>query len=264
LDYARNAADEYRALGNEAGLAAALFEIAACCSVSGDVAAADPYLHEALEISTRLGDIRRMGEVLNGMAVGEGWRGNTLRARELLEQSLELFRRLEDDRGVAARLGNLGDLAAVSGDYEAAVSLSRQSLAILERLHDPQSTAWQLLNIGAFELKRGNTEAAPSVLRRALELLREHLDDWLSANCVDVLSRFALTQQDWARAYRLATFADGVFESIGVPRQPPDQLDRERVVREAAARLGKSGERREAARAREMTWSEVLNEAASL
>ncbi|HEY9179953.1 MAG TPA: tetratricopeptide repeat protein, partial [Candidatus Baltobacteraceae bacterium] len=264
LECAMVAVEEYRALGDEIGLASALSEVAAAHAGLGDVDRGQPCLHEALEITTRMGDIRRMGDVLNGMAMAEGWRGNHLRARDLYEQSLELFRRLENDRGVASLLGNLGDLAAVVGDYERAISLSRQSLAILERLHDPQSTAWQLTNIGCFELKRGNIEAARPVLRRALELVREYQDDWLSANCVDALSRLALAQQDVACAYRLALFADGVFDGIGVPRQPPDELDRERVVREALAHLDESAEHAERERAKAMTWSDVLREAAQI
>lgn len=264
LSCAMSAVEEYRALGDQTHLSAALFEVAACYSGLGEYDAADPYLHEALEISTRLGDLRRMGDTLNGMALAEGWRGNTLRARELLEQSLDIFRRLEDDRGVASLLGNLGDLAAVVGDYERAISLSRQSLAILERLHDPQSTAWQLTNIGCFELKRGNAESARPALRRALELLQEHQDDWLSANCVDALARLALAQRDWERAYRLTCFADGIFQSIGVPRQPPDQLDRERVFREAASHLNIGVEEELDRAASEMSWSDVLREAAQI
>jgi tetratricopeptide (TPR) repeat protein len=171
---------------------------------------------------------------------------------------------LENDRGIAALLGNLGDLAAVVGDYERAVNLSRQSLAILERLHDPQSTTWQLTNIGCFELKRGNVDAARPALRRALELVQEHQDDWLGANCVDGFSRLALASNDWSAAYRLALFADGIFRSIGVPRQPPDQLDRERVEREAAAQLGSSGEAQQRARAQRMSWSDVLSVVAEI
>lgn len=258
LDYARQAVEEYRALGDEAGLASALFEVAIAYSGLGDVDASDPYLSEALQICSRLGDLRRMADVLNGMALSESWRGNTLRARELYEQSLELFRRLENDRGVASLLGNLGDLAATVGDYERAVNLSRQSLAILERLHDPQATAWQLTNIGCFELKRENADAARPALRRALELVREHQDDWLSANCIDAFSRLALVGNDWAAAYRLALFADGVFRSIGVPRQPPDQIDHERVIREATTYVSANTEEELRRNAHDTTWVDVL------
>jgi diguanylate cyclase (GGDEF)-like protein len=260
LDAALQSAELYRSLGDEAGLSAALFEAAAAYSGLGDIDAADPVLQESLEISTRIGNVRRMADALNGMAVAEQWRDHPKRAQELLEQSLALFRKLEDDRGVASLLGNLGDLAATVGEYDRAVELSRQSLAILERLHDPQSTGWQLLNLGAFELKRHNLDAARPALRRALDLVREYQDEWLSANCVDALARLALAEKDWTRALRLAAFASASFESIGVPRQPPDQLDYEHLVREAKVAVGPNTADKQIARARKMTWPDVLKE----
>ncbi len=240
LESALLSVDLCRRIGDDRGLAAALFEAAAASSGIGDIDGAEPFLDEALEIARRIGDVRRTADVLNCKSLAQNWRGEPQRARELLEQSLQLFRDLEDDRGVASLLGNLGDLAATVGEYDRAVSLTRQSLAILERLHDAQSTGWQLLNLGAFELKRGNVEAARPALRRALEMLREHRDDWLSANCLDCLSRLSLVEKDWQRALRLAGFADGVFDTIGVPRQPPDQADYEKVVREAQSAVGYS------------------------
>jgi len=201
-----------------------------------------------------------MADVLNGQALSENWRGRAERAREMLEESLALFRKLEDDRGVASLLGNLGDLAATQGNYDRAVTLSRQSLAILERLHDAPSTGWQLLNLGSFELKRGNVEAARSALRRSLELVREYQDDWLSANCLDCISRLAILEKDWRRALRLAGFADCVLQSIGVPRQPPDQIDYEAVVREACAAVGEGG-RTEMQSAHTLKWPEAFHEA---
>ncbi len=261
LDAALQSVQLYRELGDERGLSAALFEAAAASSGIGDIDRADPWLAEALEIAQRTGDVRRMADVINGQALAENWRGHWTRAREMLEHSLALFRQLEDDRGVASLLGNLGDLAATVGDYDRAVALSRQSLAILERLHDAQSTGWQLLNLGAFELKRGNVEAARPALRRALELVREYQDDWLSANCLDCLSRLALVEKDWGRALRLAGFADGVLESIGVPRQPPDQLDYENVVREARSAVGSEAAASQMSGARAMAWSQALREA---
>lgn len=258
LDAALQAVDAYRELHDERGLAASLFEAAAALAGLGDTDAADAHLREGLEIGTRIGEKRLMGDMLNGMAVGEQWRGHVQRARELLEQSLCLFRELEDDRGVASLLGNLGDLAAMVGEYDRAVTLTRQSLAILERLHDPQSTAWQLLNLGAFELKRHNADAARPALRRSLELLREYRDDWLSANCVDGFARLALAEKEWTRALQFAAFADTVFVSVGVPRQPPDQLDYEFLMREAKVAIGLEAAQAAQAEGAAMNWADVM------
>jgi predicted ATPase len=260
LEAALESVAAYRSLGDERGLAAALFEVAAAHSGLGNIDAADPFLQESLDISTRIADVRRMADALNGMAVAEQWRDHPKRARELLEQSLALFRKLEDDRGVASLLGNLGNLAATVGEYDRAVELSRQSLAILERLHDPQSTGWQLLNLGSFELKRKNVDAARPALLRALELVREYQDDWLSANCVDALAQLASVENEWLRALRLAFFADRLFESIGVPRQPPDQLDYEHLVREAKVAVGLDSAEKECVSAQKMSWPDVLRD----
>jgi tetratricopeptide (TPR) repeat protein len=264
LESALQSAAMCRSLGDERGLAAALFEVAAAHSGLGDIDDADTFLHEALEISTRIGDIRRMADALNGMALAEQWRDHPKRARELLEQSLALFRKLEDDRGVASLLGNLGNLAAMVGEYDRAVELSRQSLAIFERLHDPQSTGWQLMNLGSFELKRKNVDAARPALRRALELVREYQDEWLSANCVDALAQLALAEKDCLRALRLSAFASAVFENIGVPRQPPDQIDYEHLMREAKVAVGLDAAEKERVGAQKMNWSGIMKEIAEI
>ena len=261
LEAAVTAVSIYRELGDERGLAGALFEVGAAFTGLGDIDAAKQYLEETLAIAQRIADVRRTADVLNLIATGEGWRGNTDRAKALLEQSLTLFRSIDDDRGAASILGNLGDLAATAGKYDEAIALALQSLAILERLHDAQSTAWQLVNLGAFELKRGNADAARPRLRRAIELLSEYPDDWLAANALDYLSRLAVAEGDWARALRLAGFADSALESIGVPRQPPDQLSYENVVRDAAGALGEEEARKEMDRGRTMGWQQAVKEA---
>jgi tetratricopeptide (TPR) repeat protein len=150
------------------------------------------------------------------------------------------------------------------GEYDRAVELSRQSLAIFERLHDPQSTGWQLMNLGSFELKRKNADAARPALRRALDLVREYQDEWLSANCVDALAQLALAEKDSLRVLRLAAFASTVFENIGVPRQPPDQIDYEHLMREAKVAVGLDAAEKESVRARKMNWSEIMKEIAEI
>ena len=261
LDSAEHSIRLWRELGDERGLASALYEASAASILLRRVDQALKYLDEGFELCKRIGDLRALADVLNGRAIVENWLGHPEKARELHEQSLELLRGLEDDRGVASLLGNLGDLAATVGEYDRAVNLTRQSLAIFERLHDPQSAGWSLTNLGIFELKRGDVEAARPALRRALELVREYQDDWLSGNCVDSLARLALAEKDWARALRLAGFADGIFESIGVPRQPFDQLDYERILREAEAAMGPEAARSAIESGREMVWVEALKEA---
>ncbi len=261
LDSAQLSIQLWREIGDERGLASALYEASSACILLQRFDDALKYLDEGYEICKRVGDQRGLADVFNGRAIAQNWLGHPDRARELYEESLQLLRRLEDDRGVANLLGNLGDLAATVGEYDRAVNLTRQSLAIFERLHDTQSAGWSLTNLGIFELKRGELEAARPALRRALEIVRDYQDDWQSGNCVDSLARLAIAEKDWARALHLAGFADGVFQSIGVPRQPFDQIDYEQVIRDAQSALGQDAARKAIATGRGMAWQDALKEA---
>jgi diguanylate cyclase (GGDEF)-like protein len=261
LESALRAVALYRELGDELGLARALYEAAACTSASGNVDGSGPMLDESLEIARQLGQLRLCADVLNSKGIAETWRGDHRRARELLEAALALFRQLEDDHGIALILGNLGDLSATIGQHDRAVAFTRQSLATLERLHDAQATGWQLINLGSFELKRGNVEAARPALHRGLELVREYQDDWLSANALDCLARLAICEQEWERALRLTGFADGILESLGLPRQPADQREYEYVVREAQLAIGRQSAMELMRQAGSMAWPEAVNEA---
>jgi diguanylate cyclase (GGDEF)-like protein len=262
LEAALAATALYRELGDDdAGLAAAIYEVGVCYSERGELDSGETWLRESLEISERIGNMRRIADALNGIALVECRRGRVDLGRELFERSLKIFRTLEDDRASSAVLGNLGDLAASIGEYDTAVRLTRQSLAILERLNDPQATAGQLLNIGTFELKRGNTDAARPALQRALELVRECQDEWLGAYCIDALSRLAAFDRDWIRALRLAGFADAVFDSIGVPRQPMEQSDYEQAIARAKEAVGEEIAVAVMRGSAVMEWSEAVSEA---
>jgi hypothetical protein len=59
----------------------------------------------------------------------------------------------------------------------------------------------------------------------------------------------------------LAGFADGVLESIGVPRQPPDQLDYVNVLNEAQAAVGDYATHEVMRDGRAMQWSDAIKEA---
>jgi hypothetical protein len=81
---------------------------------------------------------------------------------------------------------------------------------------------------------------------------------------VDALARLALAEKDWPRALRLAAFATSLFENIGVPRQPPDQLDYEHLLREARVAVGPETAEKQRTRAQKMTWTDVLKEVAEI
>jgi len=195
------------------------------------------------------------------MGLAEHYRSNWYRATTLLEESLELYREIGDDRCAALQLGNLGDLAASSGDLDRAVSLARQSLAIFERLRLPHWIAWQLVNLGTFELSRGEKDAARPALQRGLEIVHDLQEPWFTAGALDSLARLAIADGKPACAMRLTGYADALVESLGVPRQPSDESEYRRVLREAIEALGDDAASKAMEVGRAMPWVDVLNEA---
>ena len=233
LDAALEAIAMYRDLGDEDKLAAPLFDAASAYAAHGDLARADDLSEESLAIARRNGDKRRIADTLMGMGLAEHYRSNWYRATTLLEESLELYREIGDDRSAALQLGNLGDLAASAGDLDRAVSLARQSLAIFERLRLPHWIAWQLVNLGTFELSRGEKDAARPALQRGLEIVHDLQEPWFTAGALDSLARLAVADGKPACALRLTGYADALIESLGVPRQPSDESEYRRVLRES-------------------------------
>ncbi|HVA28105.1 MAG TPA: diguanylate cyclase, partial [Candidatus Baltobacteraceae bacterium] len=261
LDAALEAIEIYRELDQEDALAAPLFDAGSGYAAHGDLDRADAMYAESLDIARRSGDKRRIADTLMGMGLAEHYRSNVPRAAVLLEEALELYRAIGDDRCSALQLGNLGDLAASSGDYDRAVSLARQSLAIFERLRMPHWTAWQLINLGTFELKRGELGAARPALQRGLEIVHDLQEPWFTAGALDSLARLAMAEAQPARALHLTGNADALVESLGVPRQPSDEAEYRRVIREGIETLGEEAAGAELERGRTMSWLEILHEA---
>lgn len=128
------AADLYRTLGDDDGLAEALFWLGTFHQVvRGDQTAAVPLLEQARELAR---DELTMSYVLRHLAFAARDAGRIAQARELLGESTRLRRELDFLPGVAANLVGLAYLAAQAGERDEALanlaeaeSLARQSRA---------------------------------------------------------------------------------------------------------------------------------------
>jgi tetratricopeptide (TPR) repeat protein len=114
------AADLYRALGDDRGLAEALFWVATFHQVvRGDHGTAVPLLEEARGLGP---EPRTLSYVLRHLAFAEQDAGRAGRARELLTESALLRREIGFLPGVAANLVGLAYLAAEAGERDAALA----------------------------------------------------------------------------------------------------------------------------------------------
>ena len=123
----------YRALGDERGVARALFGQGELAFVAGDPAHAVACREEALALSRRTGDRWGVAMALYNLGgTGAILQGDTVRAEALLRESKELFDAQGDRWGVAATLVQLAVVAALpllvsetAGDGAAAEAVRR-------------------------------------------------------------------------------------------------------------------------------------------
>jgi hypothetical protein len=119
----------WRELGDQAGLARSLGNLATLTKLEGDYARARALCAESRRQFESTGDRQGVAWSLNHEADAARWQGDVDGARRLLHDALEQFRSLGDDWGVGACLA---DLAAV--EPERAEQLGREALRVLAKV----------------------------------------------------------------------------------------------------------------------------------
>jgi tetratricopeptide (TPR) repeat protein len=133
LAFFERSAQLYRARGDAAGEAAALFWVGCCHQVvRRDNDAAAPVLARSLELATRAGDTATMSEALRHLGIADHAAGRLDSARQQLEESSRLRREAGLLPGVASNMVGLAYIAAAQGRRDDARSILDEAAAIAE------------------------------------------------------------------------------------------------------------------------------------
>jgi non-specific serine/threonine protein kinase len=192
------ALDQYRALGDRRGIAAALRSLGVITIDERDPAAALDLLEECL---------------IHAHASGNHWE-------------------------VAAAHSLIGIASFALGDYATAIEQQETALAEWRRLGDTGFVVAALTYIGLAAVASGRLERAEAVSRAALELVSTTGDPYRVAGAVEGSGLLAAARGDAARAARLLAAADAQFHRFGTPRRPAHQELFDRMVAEARHALG--------------------------
>jgi len=130
-------------------------------------------------------------------------RGEPERAAELVERSLGVFRQQGDRERIGTALNSLGSIKRVLGDFDAAGSLLEESLAIRRELGDEVRMASSLSNLGIVAFEQGDLDDAEARFVEALELDRAHGNEWGAGAALDNLAAVAIERGDSERAREL-------------------------------------------------------------
>ncbi|HEX5631794.1 MAG TPA: tetratricopeptide repeat protein, partial [Gemmatimonadales bacterium] len=139
----RESARRAEALGDTAGMAAALGNIGAGFYAEGMLDSAASHFTRAAGLARQVHDGRTELNAQGGLANVLRDRGAYREARERYERTLALRERIGDVRGIAADRNNMGLMAAELGDEAAARAAFEEALAVSRRhaLREPMAAS---------------------------------------------------------------------------------------------------------------------------
>ena len=195
----------YRELGDQEGIALALYQLGHVAWLKGDFARAATLLNESLELSRALSDTISVAYALYSLAGLANIRGQYARGVALFEDALALFRQEGNKRGVALALLQLADLLFTSqGDATRIRSLLEEGLALCREIGDKDGLALYHYFSGQVALSQGDVSTARSLLEESLALYREMGDRQRIARALIVLAKLETHQGNYQAAQTLA------------------------------------------------------------
>jgi len=186
--------DDFRRLGDPAGLQACLGNQALIFMDRGELDEALRLLQEQEANCRRLGDSRGLSASLGNQALIFKARGELDEALRLQQEQEAICRRLGDPRGLSASLGNQALIFKARGELDEAMRLHKEEEAICRRLGDPAGLSASLGNQAVLLAQQGRVQAGIDFAQQALQIAQEHGYAPLAQQIEDML--------DWLRRQR--------------------------------------------------------------
>lgn len=195
----------YRELGDQEGIALALYQLGHVAWLKGDVVRATALLTETLELSRALSDTISVAYAFYSLAGLANIRGQYDRAMNLYEDALALFQQEGNKRGVALALLQLANLHFIlQGDSMRIRSLLEEGLAFCHEIGDKDGIAIHHYFSGQIALSQGDVTTARWLLEESLTLFREMGDRERIARGLIGLAKLEAQQGNYPAAQTLS------------------------------------------------------------
>jgi DNA-binding SARP family transcriptional activator/predicted ATPase len=147
----------------------ALHQFGMVAYISGDYAAAEPALQEALTINKALADDWGLAYTLAILGTVRFAQGEAAEGYSLLTESVAIWRRSGSPRLGVFSLSFFGAVAQMLGHYEEAEATLQEGLALAQAAGDRYEMATILRSLSGVSLARSDHEQAAAIVRRSLE-----------------------------------------------------------------------------------------------
>jgi predicted ATPase/DNA-binding SARP family transcriptional activator len=227
----------YRAAGDTYGITDALYALGRQANRRQDYAAAEQLLQASLALAQAVGNTFRIGYIYNIQALIRLAHADIAGAEMLYSLALESARRIDNKSGLAFFLTGVGELARQRGDYGRAEAIYYEAMHLAEQLHQKDRKVMLLHNLAYVVLQRDNPRRAAALFRQCLRLGQELPDKENFGMCLLGLGAVAVVDGDLPRAVQLFGAGRRVLDDLGASLAPADQIEYDRAVSAARARL---------------------------
>ncbi|HJS74095.1 MAG TPA: AAA family ATPase, partial [Vicinamibacteria bacterium] len=208
------ALEEARAIGHEILQANLLGQLGRIANWQYELATAERYLNEALEIARKSNDkptllfiLRQYGNML--------YRRDPGTSRKLLLESIELAREIGNRRDEATGLNSLGILYAFEDDHVRAIDVYQKAFEIFHELGDRSSECMVLVNVSFSHAEMADLETAERDARRGLGIAREIGNIQIRTGLELILGMIGVRARRDAEAWKYVSMAVATARETG-------------------------------------------------
>jgi tetratricopeptide (TPR) repeat protein len=173
----------------------------------------------AIPAYQRLGNVAGLAQSLHNMALSFRHLGQLARASEYEQRAMEYAVECASGFLVALAWRGRAELSLVLGDARLAEVGAQRAAAQFAEVSDPIREADALRVVGAARLTLQRVNDARTALDRGLSLAREHGSRLVEGETLRVLAECFVAQGDSELGRRELTAAVGIFESLGAEEQ---------------------------------------------
>lgn len=226
-DLTERALEVFRALGDRAGVAEALHNLAVIEDRSGSAEEASRLYAHALTEFEATGHAVGVITALYNLAQACMHRRDYIGARAYLERGMALCGAPEHADRLASFAHSLGDVALRTHDYEEAARTLHRALEMKRRLQNPLDEVEALLSIASLQIRLGDHAQAGAYAREALLLARELSVPSALIGCLECFAVIAGHRGNAPHARELMALAKALRRQHGYVYSIVDELSPE-------------------------------------
>lgn len=212
-------------------------------NVKGQFKEAEQTAKQALELSQKMGDKKRVLVAMLYLGSAYAYEGNQLEALEIFKHTADLAREIGNRKGLSRALNNIAGVLGNLGRYEESIGYMHQCMDVARELNDLPMQYTVLTNIGMLYLALGDPDKAEAPFQESLRIGRDLKHSDLVSNPSKVSTETSLmllgNMESEREHYQLALkYYEDVHQSH--PENPQTVIDLLQNMAYAYQKLGAS------------------------